>query len=424
MSIDKYWTLVKQIGTGSTSRVFEAYSKKRKEKVALKIADISNDHFEVPIMEGCVTRFIDDRNILSPTRIRFVSGNSPLLGPELEIATRLAVIEYPLFEEDLRMTSRVTKENLRDVLYQMVRALAVLEAHDILHGDVKPENFLVRLEEGGPRIVLCDWGLSQCGIKYRQSPIYGIYTQIYRPPEIERCEKYDQRADVWALGCTMYETYAWVMHERNVYTFDPRIVEEKGLDYDAFTGIPIDKDPLFEDLINSMICAEKRPYASQLLEHPFFKGGEPVSVSEIPNFVPTWGELKLPSDEIVKAAHQVCKEFGYSSQSTLLVLSLMERLLMLTGEASGSEYALWTLATVYIAGCLYERTIPNMETMKLDNCGEAVLYILETHDYKINIATPATYTENISEDIEETDRHLIWKIFSDPDFAKKVYLNA
>ena len=47
------------------------------------------------------------------------------------------------------------------VARQVFRALAVVHCAGVVHSDVKPSNFLFRVEDSGVLVVLCDFGLSQ-----------------------------------------------------------------------------------------------------------------------------------------------------------------------------------------------------------------------------------------------------------------------
>eukprot|EP00245_Coleochaete_scutata_P006348 TRINITY_DN20776_c0_g1_i1.p1 TRINITY_DN20776_c0_g1~~TRINITY_DN20776_c0_g1_i1.p1 ORF type:complete len:401 (+),score=73.52 TRINITY_DN20776_c0_g1_i1:223-1425(+) len=83
-----------------------------------------------------------------------------------------------------------------------VAGLMYLHEHNVVHGDIKPENLLVS-EEG--KIKIADFGVSHMfadsNDELRRSP----GTPMFTAPESCVGEVYGGKgADVWALGCTLY----------------------------------------------------------------------------------------------------------------------------------------------------------------------------------------------------------------------------
>ena len=75
------------------------------------------------------------------------------------------------------------------------------EPYMILHRDIKPENVFL----GDDQVVkLGDFGLSKL-IRGRDFASTYVGTPYYMCPEIYNGEKYTLEADVWALGCVIYE---------------------------------------------------------------------------------------------------------------------------------------------------------------------------------------------------------------------------
>lgn len=90
---------------------------------------------------------------------------------------------------------------------QMVSGLSYLHECKILQRDFKPENILIN-EQMDLKII--DFGLSKVieeGVD-ATSEYFSIRTPRYMAPEIFfHRQTYTQAADVWSLGCTMYEVY-------------------------------------------------------------------------------------------------------------------------------------------------------------------------------------------------------------------------
>ncbi|MCI0341587.1 MAG: protein kinase [Planctomycetales bacterium] len=88
-----------------------------------------------------------------------------------------------------------------DISIQVLRALAHAEAHGLVHRDVKPANVMLT-PEGIAK--LCDLGLARrIGAGDEAEKIVGSPYTI-APEQIERRPDIDSRADVYALGATLY----------------------------------------------------------------------------------------------------------------------------------------------------------------------------------------------------------------------------
>src|SRR5690606_29577890 len=90
-------------------------------------------------------------------------------------------------------------------------ALAIDYAHrqGVIHRDIKPENIL--LHEGQP--MLLDFGialaLTQAGGERLTQPGFAVGTPAYVSPEQAAGDReIDGRADIYALGCILYEMLA------------------------------------------------------------------------------------------------------------------------------------------------------------------------------------------------------------------------
>ena len=77
--------------------------------------------------------------------------------------------------------------------------------HDkgIVHGDLKPQNILLTTTNYDMK--LTDFGISRILTKNYSFCYEHSGTLPYCSPEVIRGEPYNQKTDVWALGCILYE---------------------------------------------------------------------------------------------------------------------------------------------------------------------------------------------------------------------------
>jgi serine/threonine protein kinase len=88
---------------------------------------------------------------------------------------------------------------------EIVLALAAAHARGLVHRDVKPAN--VWLEAPARRVKLLDFGLArpQVGDAGITNPGMVVGTPMYMAPEQARGEALDGRADLFSLGCVLYQ---------------------------------------------------------------------------------------------------------------------------------------------------------------------------------------------------------------------------
>jgi serine/threonine-protein kinase len=100
-----------------------------------------------------------------------------------------------------------------DLVLQTCEALATAHACQIVHRDVKPENLFVTHSADASHIKVLDFGISQVLISANQpaepdatAAMVAVGTPPYMSPEqIRGSNDLDARADLWSLGCVLYE---------------------------------------------------------------------------------------------------------------------------------------------------------------------------------------------------------------------------
>lgn len=99
-----------------------------------------------------------------------------------------------------------------DVIWKLFTqiALALYQCHKrkegmILHRDLKPGNIFL---DGGNNVKLGDFGLSRVLSKESVYATTNVGTPYYMSPEQINEQKYNDKSDIWALGCIIFEMAA------------------------------------------------------------------------------------------------------------------------------------------------------------------------------------------------------------------------
>ena len=89
-----------------------------------------------------------------------------------------------------------------EVLIQVLRGLEFIHAQGVVHGDLKPDNIMVRREDGTCRAKLIDFGLAKQEGASGGKKIFG--TPYYVAPETILGSSVDRRTDLYSLGVVLY----------------------------------------------------------------------------------------------------------------------------------------------------------------------------------------------------------------------------
>lgn len=175
--------------------------------------------------------------------------------------------------------------NVQNISKQMIKILYYLEKVQIIHRDIKPANLLI---DDDNKIFLVDFGIARYNIDRDLDKYVRGATRWYRSPEVCRMKfknnmgHYDYRLDVWSMGATLLEFIVGkpiftgktgkMMSEFRKYSNENGLISVKYI-LDTFLETEeVEQIPyLFINLIEKMLTryVRKRPYASQLINHPY-----------------------------------------------------------------------------------------------------------------------------------------------------------
>ena len=103
------------------------------------------------------------------------------------------------------------------LMIPVLSGLAVAHAQGVVHRDLKPDNiFLARLSDGTVQPKLIDFGVAHVATQRAAAKLTTAGTllgtpEYMAPEQIECREDIDLRADVWAVGITLYQLVAGIV---------------------------------------------------------------------------------------------------------------------------------------------------------------------------------------------------------------------
>jgi ABC-type transport system substrate-binding protein/tRNA A-37 threonylcarbamoyl transferase component Bud32 len=112
----------------------------------------------------------------------------------------------------IRREGRLEPDRALRLIEQVAGALDVAHEAGLVHRDVKPGNVLVASFDKGEQAYVCDFGLARhvSSVSSLTSESGFVGTIDYVPPEQIEGGTIDGRADVYSLGCVLYECLAGV----------------------------------------------------------------------------------------------------------------------------------------------------------------------------------------------------------------------
>jgi serine/threonine-protein kinase len=197
------WIIQDQAGRGTRATVYRARAVATGGSVAIKVfrsdlaSAIDGTRFLAQLRK---TADIRHENIVPILDVADAAGRLFVVMPFIEGETLRARLRR---EQQLPLSAAVT------IARQVADALGHAHAHEALHKDLKPENiFLV-----GDRALLMDLGIARAITRSIDETMTGsglaLGTPSYMSPEHARGGvEIDSRADLYSLGCVLYEMLA------------------------------------------------------------------------------------------------------------------------------------------------------------------------------------------------------------------------
>jgi serine/threonine-protein kinase len=208
------YKITREIGRGGMAAVYEAANVDIGKRVAIKVLAQ-----ELTASAVVVERFLREARAAAAIRSPYIcdiydSGRLDDGRPFLV----LELLEGESLYERMTKIRWLDIETTVTIMTQTCRGLTKAHAAQIVHRDLKPENiFLTKDEEGNLLSKILDFGLAKFYAPMesggspqarltREGAVFG--TPAYMSPEQVRGQgAVDHRADLWALGCIVYECF-------------------------------------------------------------------------------------------------------------------------------------------------------------------------------------------------------------------------
>jgi serine/threonine protein kinase len=206
-----HYEITSQLGKGGMGEVYQARDRRLGRDVAIKVLpeEFAKD-------ADRVARFQREAKLLASlnhTNIAAIYGLEEAEGANFLVLER---VEGETLADRIKAGPPPIEESLRLAL-QITEALEAAHEKGVIHRDLKPAN--IKITPDG-KVKVLDFGLAkafageQAELNLSNSPTLSdlatqqgviLGTAAYMSPEQARGKSVDKRADIWALGCILYE---------------------------------------------------------------------------------------------------------------------------------------------------------------------------------------------------------------------------
>ena len=193
------YRIVRRIGRGGMSAVFEARQPTFDRSVALKV--LSPDLSEEPEFRA---RFASEASMLATLESPHVTQVYEHGQHEGQLFIAMQLVRGRDLAQLIEESGPMQPAEALDLVSQAAMGLADAHRAGLLHRDVKPANILVRETEGDVFAYLCDFGIARDGAGFhtRTSGLMG--TAGYMAPERHEGADASVATDIYSLGCVLW----------------------------------------------------------------------------------------------------------------------------------------------------------------------------------------------------------------------------
>lgn len=203
--VDGKFLIVRQLGEGSMGTVYEV-STDQKSRLALKVIKVREDSSR-QVTKRFYREALAASKVSDPGIVKIVQ-----FGVDTRTGQPYHAMEFiegqTLF--DFMETGVKSVAVIVDIAQQILKALTHLHEYGIVHRDLKPENVMLVAGDGHIQVKLLDFGIAKILEHDGDAPTLtatgvAVGTPHYMSPEQAKGSKITVQADLYSLGCLLFE---------------------------------------------------------------------------------------------------------------------------------------------------------------------------------------------------------------------------
>ena len=243
------YTIIKELGKGGFGKVIKALNKSYNKEYAIKIIPIKGEkeeHIKIFQNEAKILSKFDCKNIVKYYDSSQDDNNFYILMELCDDENLRSFIDKHKNDETL-----IEEKDIIIIIKQICIGIREMHNKKIIHRDLKPENIFMNKNK---EIKIGDFGISKQLNLYKTHSLTlnKAGSNYYISPEILIKGIYNEKSDIWSLGCIIYELFTL-----NIYYNDKIMNDIKKVNSDIYNN-------KWQELINSLLQVDynKRRYTS------------------------------------------------------------------------------------------------------------------------------------------------------------------
>mmetsp|Transcript_79743 Transcript_79743/g.154129 ORF Transcript_79743/g.154129 Transcript_79743/m.154129 type:complete len:838 (+) Transcript_79743:77-2590(+) len=199
------YQILEFLGSAAFSRAVQCLDLENNKMVCMKIIKNDKDFFDQSLDEIKLLKYINvngdvDEHCVLRLYDYFYHKEHLIIVTEL---LRDNLYEFSKFNRECGDDPYFTLGRLQKIANQVLNALEYVHSLRLIHCDLKPENILIR-SYSRCEVKVIDFG-SSCFVDDHLSSY--VQSRSYRAPEVMLGLPYDQKIDLWSLGCILAELW-------------------------------------------------------------------------------------------------------------------------------------------------------------------------------------------------------------------------
>ena len=196
---DKY-QILEELGRGAFGSAYKVLNKKDNNIYVMKkiiTTSAENEELKKIQNEAQILSKLNSENIVKYFE-SFHDNNS--FNIIMEYCEGLDLRTYII--EHRNNNKLIDKNIIYHIIYDICLGLKEIHNNNLIHRDLKPDNLFISEDL---RIKIGDFGISKQLNSVNEYAKTKIGTMLYMAPEILKGEQYNNKVDIWSLGCIIHE---------------------------------------------------------------------------------------------------------------------------------------------------------------------------------------------------------------------------
>ena len=219
----KNYKIIKELGYGSYGRVYQVLDEKENKYYALKkieFKEFSEEESNLYENEAKLLSSIKNEHIV---KYYDSSKDDDFFYILMEYCEGLDLKKF--IKQYKSKNEKIDEKTIYNIVYDICLGIKEIHHNNLIHRDLKPENILI---DKNNAIKIGDFGISKLLENNNKYANTSVGTNNYMAPELIKGDKHNNKVDIWALGCIIYEllTLNVCFESKSLYGIIDKIINQ------------------------------------------------------------------------------------------------------------------------------------------------------------------------------------------------------